>query len=203
MTPTISVAYYCATLAVPRRLVSRLCSFANSASVDDETYPQMATLLWPSGDATVRVELFFIRSRLGGGAFFKRLSDLVASDSARGVSPDHGWTRTLRALQCAQAIVFVVDDQREHLGSYLACRKLLRKDLKDAGRDPADIPIVLQIDRVAGDDVDSTPSAELARRLTWPKCAHVEGPTGEDVAKRALDRAIELQIETAPKQQPD
>ncbi len=92
----------------------------------------------------------------------------------------------------ASVVVFVVDPIRERFNAEML--GVLKRDLTLAGRDPASIPLVFQLNK---QDLIARGEAPPIDRtgLTWPLCDYVESCalTGEG-ARRAIERAIELWV---------
>lgn len=119
--------------------------------------------------------------------FAEMLSDTTLTGDER-----KGITEEQEAHKLASVVVFVVDPIRERFNAEML--GVLERDLTLAGRDPASIPLVFQLNK---QDLIARGEAPPIDRtgLEWPVCDYVESSAiSGDGVRRALERAIELWV---------
>jgi hypothetical protein len=95
-------------------------------------------------------------------------------------------------LPSLDGALLVLDSQPERFEQCVGRVEQLHTDIVDAGRDPASIPVVFQLNK--RDLPNATPLAGMTAALRWPgRCAYVESvaPRGRGVGE-ALDALIAL-----------
>jgi hypothetical protein len=96
----------------------------------------------------------------------------------------------LMALQRASGVVFVADPSRPDANA--ASLRQLPIDLREAGKDPHDVPVVFQLNK--RDLIAAGLAPAFDRSLfAWPSCDFVEttAATGEG-AREAMERAVRM-----------
>lgn len=113
---------------------------------------------------------------------------LLALDSAQS-NREH-LEKERAFMNMAQAVVFVVDPFR--VGQNEDLLRLLARDLEEAGRQAADVPVVFQVNKQDVIRAGEAPTVDSGS-LGWPRAEHVTSSAalGEGV-REALDRALAM-----------